>query len=82
MPGVEHSSHKGLNNRAENCHQPTRRRDRIMKRFKSRRHLQRFASLYDPIANLLHISRHEISASHHRELRAFAMVRYAKIAQV
>ena len=33
MPGVEHRQHKGLNNRAENLHQPTRRRERIMKRF-------------------------------------------------
>src|SRR6202035_3513231 len=31
MPGVEHRQHKGLNNRAENSHQPTRRRERIMK---------------------------------------------------
>src|SRR6201993_666761 len=30
MPGVEHRQHKGLNNRAENSHQPTRRRERIM----------------------------------------------------
>jgi putative transposase len=37
MPGVEHWQHKGLNNRAENYHQPTRRRERIMKRFKSPR---------------------------------------------
>jgi putative transposase len=35
MPGVEHRQHKGLNNRAENSHQPTRRRERVMKRFKS-----------------------------------------------
>src|SRR3712207_6105003 len=28
MPGIEHRRHKGLNNRAENSHQPTRRRDR------------------------------------------------------
>src|SRR3712207_7009603 len=34
MPGVEHRRHKGLNNRAENSHQPTRRRERQMKRFK------------------------------------------------
>ena len=44
MPGVEHRQHKGLNNRAENSHQPTRRRERIMKRFKSPRHVQRFLS--------------------------------------
>src|SRR3954452_12506220 len=35
MPSVEHRRHKGLNNRAENSHQPTRRRERQMKRFKS-----------------------------------------------
>ncbi|MER9540455.1 IS6 family transposase [Mesorhizobium sp. M0006] len=53
MPGVEHRSHTGLNNRAENSHQPTRRRQRIMKRFKSARQLQRFVSIHDPIADLL-----------------------------
>jgi len=34
MPGVEHRSRKGLNNRAENSLQPFRWRERIMKRFK------------------------------------------------
>src|ERR1700759_1681640 len=52
MPGVEHRQHKGLNNRAENSHQPTRRRKRIMKRFKSPRQVQRFLSTHDQIANL------------------------------
>jgi putative transposase len=54
MPGVEHRQHKGLNNRAENSHQPTRRRERQMKRFKSARHVQRFVAIHDPIANLFH----------------------------
>jgi putative transposase len=44
MPGVEHRQHRGLNNRAENSHQPTRRRERIMKRFKSAGQAQRFLS--------------------------------------
>ncbi len=35
MPPVEHRSHKGLNNRAEKGHQPTRRRERAMKGFRS-----------------------------------------------
>jgi putative transposase len=35
MPSVEHRSHKGLNNRAENSHQPTRQRERTMKGFRS-----------------------------------------------
>jgi putative transposase len=38
---VEHRQHKGLNNRAENSHQPTRVRERVIRRFKSARHLQR-----------------------------------------
>src|SRR3954465_522440 len=41
MPSVEHRQHKGLNNRAENSHQPTRRRERQMKRFTSPRQAQR-----------------------------------------
>src|SRR5829696_1435360 len=47
MPGVEHRQHKGLNNQAENSHQPTRRRERQMKRFKSARQAQRFLSAHD-----------------------------------
>src|ERR1044072_5277133 len=47
IPGVEHRQHKGLNNRAENSHQPTRRRERIMKRFKSPRQVQRFLAAHD-----------------------------------
>ena len=82
MPGVEHRSHKGLNNRAENSHQPVRRRERIMKRFKSERHLQRFVSFHDPIANLFYIPRDDISSSHHRELSSEAMNLWAKIARI
>jgi transposase-like protein len=51
MPGVEHRRHKGLNNRAENSHQPTRRRERQMKRFKSAGQAQRFLSAHDRINN-------------------------------
>ncbi|MGO7564787.1 hypothetical protein ACC754_36055, partial [Rhizobium johnstonii] len=49
------------------------RRERIMKRFKSQRHLQRFVSIHDPIANLFQIPRHDISSGYHRELRTAAM---------
>src|SRR5215208_1849173 len=52
MPSVEHRRHKGLNNRAENSHQPTRRRERQMKRFKSPGQAQRFLSAHDGINNL------------------------------
>ncbi|NVP58475.1 IS6 family transposase [Mycoplana rhizolycopersici] len=82
MPGVEHRSHKALNNRAENSHQPIRRREQIMKRFKSARHLQRFTSMHDPIANLFHIPRHDIPSAHHRELRAVALGTWHQIARL
>ncbi|NEH33196.1 IS6 family transposase [Rhizobium ruizarguesonis] len=82
MPSVEHRSHKSLNNRAENSHQPIRRRERIMKRFKSAGHLQRFVSIHDPIANLVHIPRHDIPSAHHRELRATAIQLWSDIARL
>lgn len=82
MPGVEHRAHKGLNNRAENSHQPTRRRERIMKCFKSPRQLQRFVSIHDPIANLFHLPRHEMTSADFRELRATAMDAWRDIANL
>ena len=82
MPDVEHRSHKGLNNRAENSHQPTRRRERIMKRFKSPRQLQRFVSIHDPIANLFHLPRHEMPSASFREMRSLAMQIWSEVAEV
>jgi putative transposase len=82
MPGVEHRSHKGLNNRAENSHKPVRRRERIMKRFKSARQLQRFVSIHDPVVNLFNVPRHDIPSTHHRELRATAMQAWRQIARL
>jgi putative transposase len=44
LPGVEQRQHKRLNNRAENSHQPTRRREKNMRKFTSAKHAQRFLS--------------------------------------
>ena len=44
LPGVEHRQHKRLNNRAENSHQPTRLREKKMRKCKSAKHAQRFLS--------------------------------------
>ncbi|WP_245425533.1 transposase [Phyllobacterium brassicacearum] len=79
---VEHRQHKGLNNRAENSHQPIRRREWIMKRFKSARQLQRFASIHDPIANLFHFPRNDISSAEHRDLRNQAVKIWRKLARL
>jgi len=45
-PGLDHWSHKGLNNRAENSHLPLRKRERTMQRFRSPGGLQRFVSMH------------------------------------
>jgi putative transposase len=81
MPGVEHRQHKGLNNRAENSHQPTRRRERIMKRFKSAGQAQRFLSVHDQVGNLFRRPANT-NATEHREARASAFVAWAEVTGV
>ena len=49
LPGVEHRSHKGLNNRAENSHVPLRRRERMTQGFRSVGDLQRFVSVFSAV---------------------------------
>src|SRR5919199_1441469 len=58
LPGVEHRQHRYLNNRAENSHQPTRQRERSIRRFKSPAHAQRFLPAYGPIAQHFRPRRH------------------------
>ena len=79
MPGVEHRRHKGLNNRDENSHQPTRRRERQMKRFKSAGQAQLFFSAHDPISNLFHLRPDHVTAAQHRAARAQAFATWAEI---
>jgi len=66
---VEHRQYKGLNNRAKNSHQPARVREKVMRRFKSARHLQRFASVHDQVANLFMHCRYHADARQKRALR-------------
>jgi putative transposase len=67
MKNVEHRQHKGLNNRAENSHQPTRVRERRMRRFKSPGQAQRFLSAFESIRGHFHPKQHELSAKRYRE---------------
>jgi putative transposase len=82
MPSVEHRRHKGLNNRAENSHQPTRRRERQMKRFKSARQAQRFLSAHAQINNLFHLRRDHLPASQYRAARTQAFQTWAEVTGV
>jgi putative transposase len=78
----EHRQHKGLNDRAENSHQPTRRRERQMKRFKSMRQAQSFLSIHDPISNLFHLRRHQLTAADYRKACSAAFEKWADITSV
>ena len=82
IPGVEHRQHKGLNNRAENSHQPTRRRERIMKRYKSPRQVQRFLSTHDQIANIFSCCSNQDTAAKFHSARRQAFVTWAEVAGV
>ena len=74
MPAVEHRSHKGLNNRAENSHLPLRKRERTMQGFRSPGSLQRFISIFSALRNLFVAPRHKRSAlaTHIHRIRAMA----------
>ena len=63
---VEHRQSKYLNNRAENSHQPTRQRERAMKKFTSARHAQRFLSAFSGISPHFRPGRHRLSAQEYR----------------
>ena len=74
MSTVEHRSHKGLNNRAENSHLPLRKRERVMQGFRSAGGLQRFISVLSAIRNLFVPTQHKRSAltTHIHRIRALA----------
>ncbi len=82
MPSVEHRKHKGLNNRAENSHQPTRRRERQTKRFKSAGQAQHFLSAHDRINNLFLLCRHQVPAVQYRVARTQAFQVWAEVTGV
>ena len=65
-----HIRDKGANNRAENSHQPTRSRERRMRRFKSIAHAQRFLSIFGVINDLFNVGRHHLKSEHRRLLLA------------
>ena len=67
LPDVEHRRNKYLNNRAENSHQPTRRRERRMQRFKSPQQAQLFLSLFDVVYHYFHPPKHRLKADVYRE---------------
>ena len=77
---MEHRQHQGLNNRAENSHQPTRERERRMRRFKSPGHAQRFLAAYGPIAAHFRPRRYRLSAAAYRAVRRERFTAWREVA--
>lgn len=67
LKSSDHRSHKRLNNRAENSHQPTREKERQMRGFKALAGVQRFLSSMGQILNLLKVGRYKHSAQDYRK---------------
>ena len=81
IPDTIHDTSQYANNRAELSHQPTRVRERGMRRFKSMQQAQRFLTVHAAVYNLFNLGRHLVSAKNYRffRLRAFASWKYAAV---
>ena len=72
LPEVRHRTSRYLNNRAENSHRPTRRRERQRQRFKSPGQARRFLSAHAMIYGHFRPCRHLLTAAQHRRACAKA----------
>ncbi len=79
MPSVAHSTQQYENNRAEVSHQPTRQRERQMRRFTSAAHAQRFLSVHGLVLNLFRVGRHLLRAVHYRLLRTRSLLVWQEV---
>jgi len=79
LPSVTHSTKQYENNRAELSHEPTRQRERQMRRFKSMGQAQRFLAVHGTVGNLFRLGRHLIRATHYREFRAKALSEWQQV---
>ncbi len=72
IPETIHDTSQYSNNRAELSHQPTRVRERVMRRFKSLDQAQRFVNVHAAVHNLFNLGRHLVSANNYRMFRSRA----------
>jgi putative transposase len=82
LPNVEHRQSRYLNNRAENSHQPTRTKERQMKRFQSPEQAQRFLSVFESINAPFRLRPHLLTATRYRLLLKQAFHLWNKTALV
>ena len=79
MPSVVHDTRRYANNRAEVSHQPTRQRERQMRRFKSAAQAQQFLPVHGVILNLFRVGRHLLRSANHRILRARSFLVWSEV---
>ena len=77
IPETIHNTAQYANNRAELSHQPTRVRERVMRRFKSAAQAQRFLNIHAAVYNLFNLGRHLVRAEHYRKRRIDAFERWS-----
>ena len=77
MPDVIHDSSQYANNRAEQSHEPTRVRKRVMRRFKSTGQVQRFLGAHATVYNLFNLGRRLVRVEHYRNLRGGAFAEWS-----
>ncbi len=82
LPDIDHRQHKGLNNIAENSHRPTRRREKVMQRFKSQEHAQRFLASFGLIYEHFKPKRHLMKAADYRKTMADRFESWGEITAV
>ena len=82
-PSTDHRSSKSLNNRAENAHQPTRRKEKVLIKFKSPQGVQTMLSLMGKVRNTfaINVGRYTKSATHRRAAFAKAKLIWDTAAQ-
>jgi putative transposase len=78
MQDVIHSTKQYENNRAEQSHEATRVRERVMRRFKSVRQAKRFLGAHAAVSNLFNLGRHLVRAEHYRNLRMSAFADWSR----
>jgi putative transposase len=81
-PPSSTAPHKGLNNRAENSHQPTRQRERAVKGFRSTGAAQRFLSAFSGISPHFRPRRHLMPAHDYRAEMTVRFSIWEQITQV
>ena len=79
MPNTIHDTSQYANNRAELSHEPTRQRERTMRRFKSMGQAQRFLAVHGAMKNLFAIPRHRLRAKNYRLFRTEAFDMYQQV---